>query len=259
MSSTFLLLENSEDERIRKAAPTKSPADEDRARESLTAAFAQAIQSVHSGMYASAESATRFAAAMTEVVLGKSSAVILKPDLMEPHREAAMLFLEKVVQVSENIGSDRIESAIAKLADVMLPDDLAEARGAIVSDNLAIRDHFVAEIPCLTSVDVGRNAGHRAGNQYATAARWKKSGAVLSVSHRGAEYFPAFQFRDDGQPHPVVKRVLSALPEAFSNWQRALWFVSTNGWLDDKAPMDSLDEPDAVVAAARREREGVVG
>jgi hypothetical protein len=210
-------------------------------------------------MFASAESATRFAAAMTEVVLGKSSAVILKPDLMKPQREAATLFLEKVVQVSDNIGSYRIESAIAKLADVMLPDDLGEARGAIVSDNLAIRDRFIAEIPCLTSVDVGRNAGHRAGNQYATAARWKKSGSVLSVSHRGTEFFPAFQFRDDGQPHPVVKKVLSALPEAFSNWQRALWFASTNGWLDGKAPMDSLDEPDAVIAAARRESEELVG
>jgi len=39
----------------------------------------------------------------------------------------------------------------------------------------------------------------------------------------------------------------------------AFWFVSTNGWLDDKAPADVLDDPQAVVAAAGREGEEVVG
>ncbi len=116
---------------------------------------------------------------------------------------------------------------------------LSEPVDDIVADNRAIRDRFVSEIRCLTIVDV--------------------ESALLSVCHRGTEYLPAFQFRDDGQPHTVAEEVLSALPEAFSNWQRALWFVSTNGWLDDKSPMDSLGEPDAVIAAARREREEVVG
>ena len=132
----------------------------------------------------------------------------------------------------------------------MLPDDMGETRGAIASDNLAIRDRFVAEIPCFTSVEIGKNAGHKAENLYATAARWKKSGAVFSVSHRGAEVFPAFQFRE-GQPHPAIKKTLAAL-------QRALWFVSTNGWLGDKAPMDLLDDTGEVVAAAARRRSGRV-
>jgi hypothetical protein len=49
------------------------------------------------------------------------------------------------------------------------------------------------------------------------------------------------------------------LPARLSPWQRAFWFVSTNGWLGDRAPIDVLDDPQAVVAAAAREGEEVVG
>jgi uncharacterized protein (DUF2384 family) len=39
-----------------------------------------------------------------------------------------------------------------------------------------------------------------------------------------------------------------------SAWQAALWFVGPNGWLGSRRPVDLLEsEPDAVVAAARRE------
>ncbi|MGO6901597.1 hypothetical protein ACCS96_14410, partial [Rhizobium ruizarguesonis] len=61
------------------------------------------------------------------------------------------------------------------------------------------------------------------------------------------------------RPHPAIKKALVALPENLSPWQRAFWFVSTNGWLDDKAPMDALDDIDAVAAAAARERQEVIG
>jgi hypothetical protein len=57
----------------------------------------------------------------------------------------------------------------------------------------------------------------------------------------------------------MIKPVLAALPGALSPWQRAFWFVSTNGWLGDKAPADRLGDPDAVLAAARREAEEVIG
>jgi hypothetical protein len=223
----------------------------------LMEALTQALQAIMGADLLTAESASRLAEAMSDIALGRSVAVLINPKLVEARRGAATLFLEKVVRVGENLGSARIEAAIEKLAEVLLPDDMGVARGAIASDNLAIRDRFVAEIPCFTSVEIGKNAGHKAENLYATAARWKKAGAVFSVSHRGGEVFPAFQFRE-GQPHPAIKKTLAALPTAFSPWQRALWFVSTNGWLGDKAPMDLLDDTDEVVAAARREGE-VVG
>jgi hypothetical protein len=149
-------------------------------------------------------------------------------------------------------------TAIEKLADVILPDELGEARGVLASDNLELRDRFIADVPQLKSADIGARAGLQTKNPYATAARWKKTGEIFSVQHRGTEYFPAFQFRD-GRPHPTVKKALAALPSNLSAWQRAFWFVSTNGWLSDKAPADILDKPDAVVTAAKREGQEVVG
>jgi hypothetical protein len=171
---------------------------------------------------------------------------------------AASRFLETVINVSNHIEESRFEEAIAKLADVILPDDLAEARGAIALDNLHLRDRFVAETAPLTSVQVSELSGYQGNNPYATAARWKKANAIFSVTHRGNEYFPSFQFLD-GKPHPTIKKVLKVLPDTMSAWQKAFWFVSTNGWLDDRAPAEMLNDAPAVLAAAEHEREEVVG
>lgn len=201
---------------------------------------------------------TDLAATAADIALGHSVVLQLKPDLAEGQRNAVRAFLEKVVSVSATLDENRLESAISKLAEVLLPDELADARGALASDNLDLRDRFIAKVPQLTSAEIGKRAGLRTKNPYATAARWKKTGDIFSVQHRGNEYFPVFQFRE-GRPHPTVKTALAALPSRLSSWQRAFWFVSTNGWLSDRAPADALDDPDAVVAAAEREGEEVVG
>lgn len=81
------------------------------------------------------------------------------------------------------------------------------------------------------------------------------TGEIFSVEHRGI--FPAFQFKD-GQPHPAIKTALAALPQSLSAWQRAFWFVSANGWFNDKAPVGMLDSPGEVAAAAEQERQEMV-
>lgn len=202
--------------------------------------------------------AVDLAAAAADIALGQSVVLQLKPDLDEAHRSAVRAFLDMVVRVSGSLDEARLEAAIAKLAEVLLPDELADARGALASDNLELRDRFVAEVPQLTSAEIGARAGLKTKNPYATAARWKKTGDIFSVQHRGKEYFPAFQFRE-GRPHPTVKKVLAVLPSRLSAWQRAFWFVSTNGWLGDTVPADMLDDPKPVVVAAEREGEEVIG
>lgn len=141
---------------------------------------------------------------------------------------------------------------------MILPDELGDARGALAKDNLDLRDRFIWEIALLTSAEVGTQAGSGAKNPYATAARWKKAGEIFSVQHRGTEYFPAFQFQD-GRPRPAIKAALTALPPSLSARQRAFWFASANGWLGDKAPIDMLDNPQQIAAAAEREGQEVVG
>lgn len=231
-------------------------------RELLVAAIRRALQESAPAVTAPpATASTGFvdlADAAADIAFGHSVVLQLKPDLDVGHRSAVRSFLEMVVRVSGTLDEARLESAIGKLAEVLLPDELADARGGLASDNLELRDRFVAEVPQLMSAEIGAQAGLRTKNPYATAARWKKSGDIFSVQHRGKEYFPAFQLRE-GRPHPTIKKALATLPPQLSSWQRAFWFVSTNGWLDDKAPADVLDDPQSVVAAAEREGEEVVG
>ncbi len=200
----------------------------------------------------------RSQATATEILADRSVVLRLNADISDDHLAAVQLFVERLVRATGNLGANRQEAAIGRLAEVLLPDDLADARGVLAADNLELRDRFVAETAPLTSAEVGSRAGHRSSNPYATAARWKKAAEVFSVHHRGAEYFPAFQFRD-GRPHPTIKKALAALPEGLSPWQTAFWFVSTNGWLGDRAPADMLDDPESVVAAARQEGAEVAG
>lgn len=234
------------------------PAAKDRDR--LAGAILRALQETAPAESAPtpAEGFVELAAAAADIALGRSVVLQLKPDLDDGHRSAVRSFLEMVVRISGSLDESRLEAAIGKLAEVLLPDELADARGALASDNLELRDRFVAEVSQLTSAEIGAQAGLTTKNPYATAARWKKAGDVFSVQHRGREYFPAFQFRE-GRPHPTIKKALATLPSRLSSWQRAFWFVSTNGWLGDKAPIDALDDPQATVAAAEREGEGVAG
>jgi hypothetical protein len=151
------------------------------------------------------------------------------------------------------------ESNIDTLIDLYLTDDpIAETRTAIEADNARERAQFLRDVRCLTSKQVAENAGHQAANTSVTGSRWKQQGRAFSVPWKGNELYPAFQFRD-GQPHPNVAKVLHELPARLSPWQIAFWFTSSNGWLNGAMPAERLDDETAIVAAARRESEPIVG
>ncbi|HEY8610542.1 MAG TPA: hypothetical protein VIL69_04540 [Roseomonas sp.] len=118
---------------------------------------------------------------------------------------------------------------------------------ALAADNLAIRDRFLAEIPVRSGAAVGTQAEAR-----------REQGRIFSVEHRGTQVYPAFQFRD-GQPHPTIAKVLAALPEGFSDWQRAFWFVVSNGWLGRQEPIELLNDPEALVGAAMHAGDEFIG
>ena len=231
----------------------------DQSREELVRSLAERFAAEFVGEADTSEQPSAALVALESALSGRSAILQLTAEVVGPRREAVRAFLEKVLQLSSTLDARRHEDAIAKLADVMIPDELGAARGILAADNLELRDRFMAQVPTLSSVEVGKRVGHSKVNPHATAARWRKSNEVLSVHHRGSEHFPAFQFGDDGRPHPTIKKVLIALPRHLSPWQRALWFVSTNGWLGDSTPSDMLDDPEAIVAAAAREAEDVMG
>jgi hypothetical protein len=166
---------------------------------------------------------------------------------------------ERVPEVVRARRDAMTEKNIDALVDLFLTEDpIAEARHAIEADNARERARFVTEVACLTSKQVAENAGHRASNPSVTGSRWKSQGKVFSVPWKGGDLFPAFQFRD-GQPHPNVGKVLRVLPEGLSPWQVAFWFTSSNGWLRGATPAERLDDEAALVAAAERESEAIVG
>lgn len=227
-------------------------------QEQLSLLLANFIASHRTAGIGQIGAADQFGQYVAELVTGRSIMLRLAPDMDDAQRRSVALFLDRVLDVMHGIEPSRQETAIAKLAEVILPDPLVDARGPLALDNLELRDRFVVETRPLTSLEVAEQAGFKGSNPYATATRWKKSGDVFSVHHRGTEYYPAFQFRD-GRPHPSMRKVLLALPANLSPWQRAFWFVSTNGWLNGQAPADLLDDPEAVVAAALREAHEVAG
>ena len=196
---------------------------------------------------------------IVEQAKGAMTQVVLVPG-QDPLVQATVAqIMERIPEIIRARRQEITEKQIETLVDIYVADDpLREARTAIAMDNARERARFISEIACLNSKQVAENAGHRAANASVTASRWKQQGKIFSVPWQGSELYPAFQFRD-GQPKPVVAKILAALPKRFSPWQTAFWFTSGNGWLDGATPADCLDIEDAVVAAAQHESEPIIG
>lgn len=176
------------------------------------------------------------------------------------------LVQQSVVSVIERVPEivharrDQISQAnIDLLVDNFLrTEPTASARAEIELDNARERALFREQVPCYTSRQVAELAGHGATNASATTSRWKKAGRIFGVPWKDGDLYPAFQF-EEGRPRGIIARVLAALPARMTPWQTAFWLTSGNSWLDGATPASMLDAGDAVVAAAEREAESVIG
>ncbi len=176
---------------------------------------------------------------------------------VDPHSITMLAIIERILpRVRRGISEANVARMVEILAEAH--DPLARVNTEIDAANAAARVRFVEAFSCLTSEDVTSASGSTARNRSQTASRWKAEGKVFSMPWRGQEIYPAFQFKD-GRPRKAIAAVLSALPDTMSPWERAFWFVSTNGWLDGASPADRLDQAEAVIAAARNGAEAVAG
>lgn len=158
------------------------------------------------------------------------------------------------------LDAERRERAIDTLVALHLDGQgRPDVEQDLIDDNARLRARLLAALPMLTAAEVSARAGARGRNASEPASRWKREGRVLAVPQGGADLYPRFQFDAAGEPLPVVRRVLAALPAALAPWPRLSWFASGNGWLGGRAPLDALDDPDAVVEAARRLADPAVG
>ncbi len=90
------------------------------------------------------------------------------------------------------------------------------------------------------------------------SAKWKREGRVFAIQDGEKDLFPAFQFVD-GQPLPIIRKILEALPDYLSPWQTAFWFESGNGWLGGKTPQECLKNESKVIDAAEQLAKPMIG
>ncbi|MEO3388770.1 hypothetical protein [Mesorhizobium sp. CAU 1741] len=178
-------------------------------------------------------------------------------DNVDPAAVQLFTTIHEMVQAKREEFSGR---KLELLVEAMLPanDPMGAVHSKIELDNAKARVKFLEEVRCLTSSELADMAGHGAQNRSVTASRWKSERKVFSVSARRQELYPAFQFRD-GKPDPAIAQILSELPSKMTAWQIAFWFVSSNSWLDGRAPQSTLDDPAAAIAAARHLNEVPAG
>ncbi len=173
-----------------------------------------------------------------------------------PWPEADLIALVRSLLQAEAVS----RRSAATLIEAMLPREPVPSPAAVLQArrNAAARDQLLREFGGWSSGEVAERAGSRARNRAALANRWKQEGRIFSVPHLGADVFPGFQFDEQGQPLDAIREVI-ATASGWSPWELAIWFISLNGWLGGRRPVDLLaSDPAAVTSSARREAAGVI-
>ena len=133
---------------------------------------------------------------------------------------------------------DSIPTPLPKKADVYL---------RIARKNAEMRATYLKTTELYTPEDI-----------QGPSAKWKREGRVFAIQDGEKDLFPAFQFAD-GEPLPVIKKILEALPEDMSPWETAFWFESGNGWLSGEVPQECLKNENKVIDAAEQLAKPIIG
>lgn len=149
------------------------------------------------------------------------------------------------------------ERNIAKLLEI-IADDLPLANAELELENAEMRADYLAQTKLLTAAQVREQSGLNPQNKSEPASRWKREGKIFAIRKSGIDLYPAFQFKD-GEPRPVIRKILAEIADQFTPWQLAFWFESGNGWLDGEEPQDCLDRVEDVVLAAKRLAQPTIG
>ncbi|MFN3314162.1 MAG: hypothetical protein ACK46Q_11940 [Hyphomonas sp.] len=183
---------------------------------------------------------------LLEVKMAEDRALILR---------IAKLALEAAPDARRAISEDWIN----RMTALLVQGERAPVDLDIDQDNARMRADYLKTVPAYTAAQVREfQTGDLPVNPSDPAARWKRESRIFAIPEGRLDLFPAFQFAD-GAPRPEIRAILKALPEDMTDWQRAFWFASVNGWLDGRSPQDSLDNVAAVVSAAGRLRELAIG
>lgn len=155
---------------------------------------------------------------------------------------------ERLPDIREAQSGERIAKLIGALVE--FDDPLAEPRQKIDKANAALRVEFMRAFDTFSSTEIAAHPNRsKTTNPHQLASRWKKAGKIFAVDWLGEQRFPAFQF-DHGTPRPLIAKVLKIFDGSLGPWETAFWFVSSNKWLDGRAPVDVLADACGVIRAA---------
>lgn len=119
----------------------------------------------------------------------------------------------------------------------------------MVMDTLSLRYEFFTLFPTYTVFELAECLASEPQEGIENVRRWQSEAKVFSVRDGDREYFPKFQFDQEGRPLAVITELLAILRQhkARSDWDNAFWFIGANGWLDGPRPVDLLStEPELV-------------
>ena len=181
---------------------------------------------------------------------------------VESKREAEVI--QTTMKIARRIirqqRKDVTEQHIEALVRIYLQGEpRAEFDRELEQDNAELRARFLREVPTCSAAEIREfQHGSQLSNPSEPASRWKREGRVFAVRDGRVLRFPSFQFAN-GSPRPVIRNVLTRLPEGMTSWQIAFWFWSGNGWLDGRSPADALENETDVLNAADRLGEPTIG
>lgn len=106
----------------------------------------------------------------------------------------------------------------------------------------------------LTAEEISERGKFSPSNLAAPASRWKQKGKIFALPYQGQDRFPRYGLDEAFRPIPDLESVLKLLGP-ISPWRIAVWFESTNAWLDSRRPRELLSsKPERVRRAARSYR-----
>jgi hypothetical protein len=117
-----------------------------------------------------------------------------------------------------------------------------------ILENAKLRNEFMSDVGALTSQEIATLNQSQAKNKAAYAHRLKAETKIFAVEFKGEQRYPAFQFdMETGKPKAIIKDILELVKDEWSGWQLALWFISANGYLDGKTPLEVMDTESGAV------------
>jgi len=90
---------------------------------------------------------------------------------------------------------------------------------------------------------------------------WKCAGNIFSLAYGDKEYFPLYAFDPASRfrPFSSLAAIITTFGSSKSDWAVALWFGSSNSYLEGQMPKDVMVvDPARVLDAARSETYGAL-